>query len=172
MLKSYRVWACVAALSLALTAHGNVAGQVQVQDEEVGLWFVELETSADIFRARAAASSIAYSERFAFTRLWRGLSIAATDSEMQRVRRVAGVRAVFPVLTFTVDPIADDTLEPEMKTALAMTGASNAQAGPDGLTGAGVKVGVIDTGVDYDHPDLGGGFGPGFRVAHGYDFVG
>ena len=27
-------------------------------------------------------------------------------------------------------------------------------------------------GVDYMHPDLGGGFGPGFRVAYGYDFVG
>ena len=27
-------------------------------------------------------------------------------------------------------------------------------------------------GVDYMHPDLGGGFGPGFKVAYGYDFVG
>jgi subtilisin family serine protease len=30
----------------------------------------------------------------------------------------------------------------------------------------------IDTGVDYKHPFLGGGFGPGFKVAGGYDFVG
>ncbi len=27
-------------------------------------------------------------------------------------------------------------------------------------------------GVDYLHPDLGGGFGPGYRVITGYDFVG
>ncbi|EJD37123.1 subtilisin-like protein [Auricularia subglabra TFB-10046 SS5] len=30
----------------------------------------------------------------------------------------------------------------------------------------------IDTGVDYTHPSLGGGFGPGFKVAGGYDLVG
>lgn len=29
-----------------------------------------------------------------------------------------------------------------------------------------------DTGVDYNHPALGGGFGPGFKFAHGYDLVG
>jgi minor extracellular serine protease Vpr len=172
MLKSYRVLAGVIAVALALTTNGRVAGQVQLQDEPVQLWFVELETSADTFRARAAASSIVYSERFAFNQLWRGLSIAATEDEAQRVRRITGVRAVFPVLTFGVGPVEDDTLEPELKTALAMTGADNAQAGPDGVTGTGIKVGVIDTGVDYHHPDLGGGFGSGFRVAHGYDFVG
>ena len=30
----------------------------------------------------------------------------------------------------------------------------------------------IDTGIDYKHPALGGGFGQGFLVAGGYDFVG
>ncbi|KAI8866193.1 hypothetical protein GQ42DRAFT_128543, partial [Ramicandelaber brevisporus] len=40
-----------------------------------------------------------------------------------------------------------------------------------GLTGKGVKVGVIDSGIDYTHPDLGGCFGPGCRVQYGYDFV-
>src|SRR5207247_791886 len=41
---------------------------------------------------------------------------------------------------------------------------------PD-VTGAGQTVAVIDTGIDYDHPFLGGGFGPGFKVVGGYDFV-
>ena len=36
--------------------------------------------------------------------------------------------------------------------------------------GKGIRIGVIDTGIDYNHPDLGGGFGPTFKVAGGYDF--
>jgi len=39
------------------------------------------------------------------------------------------------------------------------------------LTGGGQTVAVIDTGIDYTHPLLGGGFGPGFKVVGGYDFV-
>ncbi len=38
------------------------------------------------------------------------------------------------------------------------------------LTGAGRTIAVIDTGVDYTHPDLGGCFGPGCKVKGGYDF--
>jgi len=37
--------------------------------------------------------------------------------------------------------------------------------------GAGVVVAVIDTGIDYNHPALGGGFGAGRKVRGGFDFV-
>lgn len=58
------------------------------------------------------------------------------------------------------------------------TGFSNLpQIGADrvhsaGNKGAGVKVGIIDGGVDYTRLPLGGCFGPGCKVAGGYDFVG
>ncbi|KAI8055188.1 peptidase S8/S53 domain-containing protein, partial [Syncephalis plumigaleata] len=38
--------------------------------------------------------------------------------------------------------------------------------------GTGYKIGIIDSGVDYLHPDLGGCFGAGCKIAYGYDFVG
>ncbi|KAF4468071.1 serine endopeptidase [Fusarium albosuccineum] len=41
-----------------------------------------------------------------------------------------------------------------------------------GIFGKGAKVGVVDTGIWYKHPALGGGIGKGFKVAGGYDFVG
>uniref|UniRef100_A0A0B7KAZ1 Peptidase S8/S53 domain-containing protein n=2 Tax=Bionectria ochroleuca TaxID=29856 RepID=A0A0B7KAZ1_BIOOC len=41
-----------------------------------------------------------------------------------------------------------------------------------GLYGKGVKIGVVDTGIWYNHKALGGGFGAGFKVGGGYDFVG
>lgn len=52
----------------------------------------------------------------------------------------------------------------------AMTGVDKLHA--KGLTGKGTFIAILDTGVDYKHPDLGGGFGPGYKIAKGYDFVG
>lgn len=40
-----------------------------------------------------------------------------------------------------------------------------------GTRGSGVKVAIIDTGIDYTHPALGGGFGPGYKVIGGYDVI-
>ncbi len=39
-----------------------------------------------------------------------------------------------------------------------------------GLNGQGVKIGVIDTGIDFSHPDL-HGYGQSGRVVGGYDYV-
>ncbi|KAI8056101.1 peptidase S8/S53 domain-containing protein, partial [Syncephalis plumigaleata] len=38
--------------------------------------------------------------------------------------------------------------------------------------GSGIKVGIVDSGIDYLHPALGGCFGAGCKVAYGHDFVG
>ncbi|RDL35480.1 uncharacterized protein BP5553_07411 [Venustampulla echinocandica] len=40
-----------------------------------------------------------------------------------------------------------------------------------GIKGNGMKIGIIDSGVDYRHPALGGGFGPGHKIAGGYAFT-
>ncbi|KAH9882689.1 hypothetical protein J1614_000925 [Plenodomus biglobosus] len=42
----------------------------------------------------------------------------------------------------------------------------------EGVTGKGFRVSIIDSGIDYTHPALGGCFGPGCLVEAGYDFVG
>lgn len=39
------------------------------------------------------------------------------------------------------------------------------------VTGKDVRVAILDTGVDYTHPDLGGCFGSSCKVVGGYDFV-
>lgn len=41
-----------------------------------------------------------------------------------------------------------------------------------GLTGKGLRVGIVDSGVDWTHPALGGCFGPGCLVEAGWDFTG
>src|SRR5881628_649832 len=52
-----------------------------------------------------------------------------------------------------------------------LIGQDVAAANHPSVTGAGTSIAIIDTGVDYNHPALGGGFGPGHKVVAGYDFV-
>ena len=40
----------------------------------------------------------------------------------------------------------------------------------EGFEGQGIKIGIIDTGIDYNHPDL-LGFGPNGKVVGGYNFI-
>ncbi|KAF9882212.1 subtilisin-like protease [Colletotrichum karsti] len=51
-----------------------------------------------------------------------------------------------------------------------MTGVDKVHA--KGIRGEGMRISVIDTGIDWKHPALGGCFGKGCKVEFGYDFVG
>jgi hypothetical protein len=68
-----------------------------------------------------------------------------------------------------------ETLEPRRLMAWgaapALIDQDVAAANFPNITGTGVTVAVMDTGVDYNHPALGGGFGAGKKVKAGYDFV-
>lgn len=144
-------------LSSAPTADGGTAAAVQKDKTN--------------FRSAAAAAKIIYTERKSFDTLWNGLAIQATPSAAAAMLNLQGVKAVYPDLQMTYEPRTDGTSTVEMATAITMTGADLAQNNL-GLTGNGVKVAVIDTGIDYGHPDLGGCFGAGCRVVKGWDFVG
>jgi subtilisin family serine protease len=129
-----------------------------------------LAVEQQAFRNAARAAGIVFRERRSFRVLFNGLAIEVAPSRVPMLARLQGVKALWPVLKFSLPPIRQ-VLDPQLATALAMTGADVAQS-ELGLTGAGVRVAIIDTGIDYHHPDLGGCFGPGCRVAFGYDFVG
>ena len=147
-------------------------------------WFVEMKSppTADgsslaavrnekaAFRREAAQAGLAFKERYAFDVLWNGLSIEIEPSQAALLGRLSSVKALYPVETLQI-PATEPGESADMATALAMTHADEAQA-LLGLSGAGVRVGVMDTGIDFDHPDLGGCFGAGCRVAVGHDFVG
>jgi minor extracellular serine protease Vpr len=157
--------ACLVALVVA--GFGTLVQATE--DNDSGLWFVELNGSVATFRGQALASGVDFSERYVYRRVWKGLSVRTSADGASVLKRLPAVKAVFPVLKVDLAPV--ETVSPELIHALAMTGADVAQS-ELGLTGEGVKVAVMDTGVDYHHPDLGGGFGRGQRVVTGYDFVG
>ncbi len=165
---SVRRFAATIAVSVAVASTGDLGAQGVTNQESTGAWFVQLNGPVETFRSQALAEGISFSERYVFGRLWRGVSVNASGEAIAQVRRLPSVAAVFPVVSMALAPVEEAS--PELAHALAMTGADVAQQ--SGLTGAGVKVGVMDSGIDYHHPDLGGGFGPGYRVVTGYDFVG
>lgn len=153
--------------------------------ESQDLWFVELSSppvaaggnAAAVrrdkanFRSEAARAGLQFSERKAFDTLWNGLSISIHPSQLAKLARLSSVKNLYPVETISI-PEVSPVESPELATALAMTGADIAQS-ELGFTGQGVRVAVMDTGIDYNHPDLGGPcFGEGCRVFTGYDFVG
>ncbi|MGA4507003.1 S8 family serine peptidase [Propionibacteriaceae bacterium G1746] len=113
-----------------------------------------------------------------FTTSFNGMTVTTSDSSVAELLAIPGVEKVFPVVEVKRPVInATSSATPDMASAINMTGASIAQ-NELGLSGKNIKIGIIDTGIDIDHPDLGGNGTPGStpfpttKVAYGYDFVG
>ena len=158
-------------------------------DESPQRWFVELSGApvadgglhADVkaekqaFRNSAHAARLNYIEHYAFDGLFNGLSISVSRAQLSTLTRIPGVKAIYPVETIAMPQPSESN--PELSTALAMTGADIAQ-NELGLDGRGIKVAVMDTGIDIDHPDFGGSGSnggttfPTSRIIAGWDFVG
>jgi minor extracellular serine protease Vpr len=122
------------------------------------------------FKQDANEIGLQYSQRRSFNTLWNGISIDLDASQVHMLANLPSVKAIYPVEIIPI-PEASPLETPEMTSALAMTGADIAQS-ELGLTGEGIRVAIMDTGIDYDHPDLGGCFGLGCKVEKGWDFVG
>ncbi|KAJ3213181.1 hypothetical protein HDU67_003196 [Dinochytrium kinnereticum] len=86
-----------------------------------------------------------------------------------RAFQVSRVHQIHRPKPFAITPIDPTTLSPE--SIHSITGVNDVRS-KLGLTGKGVKVAIVDSGIDYRHEALGGGFGPNFKVAFGYDLVG
>ena len=150
-------------LSLGL-ATANAQESVFMGDAENGnLWFVELSgaPTADgnsvnsvkaekaAFKKAAALEGARFRERRSFDTLFNGYSIEIDAVNREKLRQVAGVKALWPVERIEApefNPAAGAS--PDLATAIAMTRANVVQ-NTLGITGAGIKVAVMDTGIDY-----------------------
>ncbi|KAJ9137030.1 Subtilisin-like protein [Pleurostoma richardsiae] len=123
-------------------------------------------------------------------KLFKGASIQFNDIDKAEelaaeVAAMPAIKQVWPVRKYHVpehtvhwvsgDSVSDaealkrqtenDTFSPHLMTQVNLLR-------EQGIVGDGIKIAVIDTGVDYKHPALGGCFGPGCLVSFGYDLVG
>jgi minor extracellular serine protease Vpr len=180
---------CVLGLALAPGSAGADPGSMPIggaANETPTSWFVKLAsppsskgTSAAAlkaehaaFKANAAAEGVKVTERFSFDSLWNGYSVSVAPSQVGPLGSIPGVKAIYPVETMSLPPsenVGNNNIE--LKNAVGLTGADSAQ-NELGLDGSGVTIAIIDSGVDYSLPELGGCFGPNCKVRGGMDLVG
>lgn len=102
-----------------------------------------------------------------------GTSVSLTGKgDIEKLRKLPAVKKIWPVHQLTVEPLNGKAsfVPPEKYNIHVQTGVQKLH--DQGNYGQGVIIAIVDTGVDYNHPDLGGGFGPGYKIESGWDFRG
>ena len=118
----------------------------------------------EIHQRIAPAAKTASAIRYQYSVAYFGAAVTVPPATLERIRQLPYVRAVHrDVRMHTMaGPVVD----------FGTNAAQRVNASSLPTRGKGVVVAIIDTGIDYHHAALGGGFGPGFKVAGGYDFIG
>ncbi|KAJ2077187.1 hypothetical protein H4R24_005276 [Coemansia sp. RSA 988] len=158
----------------------SALGAVEIQR---GAYFVEFhsepatpacEQEHTKFSQQARAAGIDMHTRNSFKRLFNGVAIDLLNGRhLQRLAALPTVKRTWPMqMRSRSAAIPSSNVSPNLMFAHEHTGVDKAHK-ELGLDGTGVRVGVIDTGVDYLHPDLGGCWKtPGCPFQFGSDFVG
>ncbi|KAJ2612681.1 hypothetical protein H4S08_002593 [Coemansia sp. RSA 1365] len=106
--------------------------------------------------------------------LFKGMAITAGDSvELSDLAGIDGVRKVYPNRIRKLTTRAGNGNGNATSTLLHKKTGLERVVKEVRLDGKGVKIGIIDSGVDYKHPDLGGCWKTkGCRWQYGQDFIG
>ena len=149
------VWAAAASQADALSALPGAESTARAQQDRLAADLAELDARLRSASGLGGASRIGAT----YVRAFNGVALTTTREIADHVARLPYVRQVRLDHVYTIDATgtAADPTVPFPTTSTA--------------TGAGVVVGVLDSGIDYARADLGGGFGPGFKVRGGYDFI-
>lgn len=122
-----------------------VIGMTPEKDEDEVTFIVEVEGDAAKHATHIQDTMPQVEVVAVYTLLFQGIAVKGSDTALKKVAQLDFVQERYPVQTYealTVDP--QDSLEGHVPAIVNDTT----------YTGKGVKVGVIDTGIDYTHPDL------------------
>ncbi|MEU3862820.1 S8 family serine peptidase [Streptomyces sp. NPDC028722] len=118
-----------------------------------------------LFLARAKGAGLHTGSPRTLNLLLNAVAVTVKTSEVAALKRLPGVTSVVPDAKVR---LLTDSSVPLVNAPQVWRRKDPAGRRADGT---GVTVAVLDSGVDYTHPDLGGGFGEGRKVVGGHDFV-
>ncbi|KAH8892393.1 subtilisin-like serine protease [Thozetella sp. PMI_491] len=131
-------------------------------------------TNLDALAAKLEASGITVLKTFN-SDVFTGFSLESDEQNADSLQGLGEVHQAWPVAKFKLPPsqasqtFSDDAASGNYSVH-RFTGVDKLHEA--GIYGKGAIVGIVDTGITYSHPALGGGIGPGFKIAGGYDLVG
>lgn len=129
-------------------------------NEQASIFIVEAKSNPTKLANQIEQNIEGVQLRKMFKHTYNGFSIQLSRDQADMIRNMADVSRIDEVAYY----------EPYVDESIPFIGGSSGETkslftrGDDNLTGKGVKVAVIDTGVDYNHPDLKDNYRGGFDV--------
>ena len=129
----------------------------------IGSYQVQLNQEHLKFKSEALAKTSAQFTK-EYSKVFNGYAVTLPANQVDQLLTLPGVKAVFPNEEVHALPIEEKPeITPYMDESAPLIGANDMW--DSGYDGKGVKVAVIDTGIDYNHPSLKDAY------KGGYDFV-
>ncbi len=145
------------ALPLARFIHYDKAAIAQ-QRSELQLLQKQFEDDLRVV-GRANSNSEPPVIQFTYYDVLAGAALSINEASIKALSKLSYVKKIHPDVEYELD----------LTESVPLIGAD--QVWNDlGLYGDGIVVGIMDTGIDYTHPDLGAGIGSAYKVIGGYDF--
>ncbi|UOY91996.1 S8 family serine peptidase [Ectobacillus sp. JY-23] len=124
---------------------------------------------AKVFSEKGGKKGATYKVKRTFKTAFNGVSMKLPADQVEKLLQLEAVKAIYSDTEVKVEPPvqANDIAAEHMGIGMADE-RSHLQVDKlhaEGHTGKGIKIGVLDTGIDYNHPDLKAAF------KGGYDFI-
>lgn len=115
----------------------------------------------EFFKKEMSANNISYEAGFEYDTVLNGFSAKVKAKDLEKLLEIEGVTLIEPDATVYAMEDANQSgvtkneeVSPAMDTSISFLGIEKLWA--EGYEGQGIKVAVLDTGIDADHPDFAG----------------
>jgi len=161
----FRAYQSLKRLPSVVSQSGTVSSQSLKQAAKISVAqkVTALDTFQQTFVKNHVPSGISVKKRL--TRVANAIVVQGNESKVLALSKLPSVKRIVkstPVKKFLADSVAMINADKVWQ---------EKDAFGNSITGEGVVVAVIDSGVDYTHSDLGGCIGAACKVIGGYDFV-